>query len=833
MKKWLLFPMLCFSFMLIGYAQNPDSLSVEEDWQNMAAEAMYEDFMDEESGMSNFVPGLLHSSADVFSSSSYNLSAGYFKTRGLDSKYQTICMNGLNMANPITGRARWSQWGGLNHVIRYPENVLNNNPATFTFGDLAGSSNYTLRASTFKRTVRATYSLSNRSYNNRLMLTYASGLLKNNWAFTASVSGRFGNGISYVDGTYYNGVSYFLSAEKRINEDHALSLSVIGAYTDRATQGNATQETYDLVGTHYYNPNWGYPNGEVRSSKIKTAHEPLILLSHFWKPTDKKYTLISTLGASFGKSTSSAIDWYDVASPKPDYYRYLPSYQTSDATRDLIADGWLNDVNIRQINWDKMYAVNQYNAALDQRAQYIMKDYVNDHFQLAGSSNFVDQINRHLKLSAGIDVRGYKQWNYEQITDLLGGAYWMDNNKYAEGDSPDDQNILYNDLENKDKHLKVGDKFGFNYSYNVYKQVAWVMNKFTYDAVEFHVGAEVAATEYWREGYMQNGLFPETSKGKSKLLTFIDGGLKAGVTYKINGRNYLVLNGTAMTNAPEIKNCFLSPNMHNGLAASIQSEKHFGGDFSYVMTYPKVKMRLTGYYSKFYDMAKLTTFYHDDYAAMVNYSMTDMNQRYMGIEMGIEVSLGSMFSIYAAGNYGDYRYVNNPKVTITADNGYDMLSADNVSAAQAVYIENFKVAGSPQIAGTVALKFRHNYWWASINLNYFDGIYADINPERRTSTARGTLDPNSALYHQIADQTKMKGQFTLDASVSKSWRIKSKYLVGFNLSVSNILNNKNLVTTAWEQYRFDYKTNNVDKFPLKYYYSLGTTFYAGINFTFN
>ncbi|MCQ2286651.1 MAG: hypothetical protein MJZ76_07230 [Bacteroidales bacterium] len=831
MKKFLLVLVAMCLTVTFGFAQNPDSTMMDE-MEIMAAESMYGDFDDEESGMANYVPGLLHSSQDVYASASYNFSISYFKSRGLDSKYQTICMNGLTMANLVTGRAQWSQWGGLNHVIRYPESILNNNPATFTFGDIAGAGNYTLRASTFRQQLRATYSLSNRSYNNRIMLTYASGLLKNNWAFTASVSGRFGNGISYVDGTYYNGVSYFLSAEKRITEEHALSINVFGSYTDRATQGNATQEAYDLVGTNYYNPNWGYQNGEVRSSKIKKANEPVLLISHFFKPTDKKYTLITTLGATAGTTSSSALDWYDVSSPKPDYYRYLPSYQETDILKDYITDQWLNDVNVRQINWDKMYNVNQYNASLGERAQYILKDYITNNVQVAGSTNFVLQATKHLKLSAGADIRGFRQHNFERINDLLGGSFWLDNDKYAEGDNPENSDILYNDLDNKDKKLQEGDIFGYNYAFNIFKQTLWVMNKFSYDHLEFHVGAKVGASQYWRTGYMRNGLFPDDSKGKSKVLNFIDLGLKAGLTYKINGRNFLTLNSVVMSNAPEIKNCFLSPNTHNGLAATVQNEKHIAADFSYIMTYPVVKMRLSGYFTQFYDLSKLTTFYHDDYGAMVNYSMTNMNQRYMGVELGIDVSLGEMFSIFAAANVGDYRYTNNPNVVITADNGYDMVSEDNISTNQKCYLKDFHVAGSPQIAGTIALKFRHNYWWASINLNYFDGIYVDINPERRTTSARGTLSENSELYHKITDQSKCKGQFTLDASLSKSWKIK-RCMFGFNLSVTNILNNKKLVTTAWEQYRFDYKTNNVDKYPIKYYYAFGTTFYAGINFTFN
>lgn len=833
MKKQLFLILIFVISWGIMFSQKPDSTLQENELELLSGETFGDGFEDEESGESTYIPGLLHSSRDVYTSNTgYTFSIAWFKTRGLDSKYQTISMNGLIMQNLVTGRASFSQWGGLNHVFRYPESILNNNPATFTFGSIGGASNYTVRPSTFRQQIRATYSLSNRSYNNRLMITGATGLMKNNWAFTASLSGRFGNAISYVDGTHYDGISYFLSGEKKINEEHSVVLSAFGAYTDRATQGNAVQEVYDLLGTNYYNPNWGLQNGKVRAARVKKTHEPVILLSHYFKPMDKKYTIISTLGSTFGKAKSSSLDWYDVPDPRPDYYRYLPSYQEDTLVQGMIANEWLNDSDVRQINWDNIYEVNQYNAAINQRAQYILKDYVNDHIQIAGASNIVAQLTQHLKLSAGIDVRGFRQRNYQQVSDLLGGSYWMDVDKYAEGDSPDNPDVLYNDLDNKDAILGVGDKYGYDYALNVYKQNLWVMNKFSYNVIDFHVGAQVGATQYWRTGFMRNGLFPETSKGNSAVKNFIDLGLKAGITYKINGRNYLIFNASGLSNAPSVTNVFLSPRTHNQYVGTLKNEKVISGDLTYMMTYPKVKMRLTGFYTHVFDMSKLTTFYHDDYAALVNYSMTDINQQYMGIEFGIEVKIGDMFSVLGAANIGDYTYTNNPNVTITADNGYDILAADNVAASHTVYFKNFHVAGTPQIAATLGLKFNHNYWWANLNVNYFDGIYVDMNPERRTTAARGTLDASSELYHAIADQTKLKGQITVDASLSKSWKVK-RYLIGFNVSVSNVLNNKNLVTTAWEQYRFDYKENNVNKYPIKYYYAFGTTFYAGINFTFN
>jgi len=49
------------------------------------------------------------------------------------------------------------------------------------------------------------------------------------------------------------------------------------------------------------------------------------MLSHYWT-IDKKTSLTSTVYYTFGRGGSTALDWYDVADPRPDYYRNLPSY---------------------------------------------------------------------------------------------------------------------------------------------------------------------------------------------------------------------------------------------------------------------------------------------------------------------------------------------------------------------------------------------------------------------------------------------------------------------------------------------------------------------------
>ncbi len=430
MKRALLLSTLLIIFSLTAFSQNEatgaDSTTrVSGNVEGTTFDT--ESLDDEDVTTGGYVPGLLHSSRDIYSSNtSYAFSIAYFKSRGVDSKYQSIAINGLEMENAVTGRASYSQWGGLNRVFRWPENVGNLDPVTFLFGDVGGSTNYSTRASSYRHQFHANYSLCNRNYNNRIMLTYASGLLKNGWSVAASASTRFGSQLSYVDGSSYTGFAYFLAAEKRFNNEHALNLTVWGSPTSRSLQANSTQEVYDLTGDHYYNSNWGWYDGKKRNARIRDTYEPVFMLSHFYTPENGKLQITSNIASTFGRQSTTSLNWNNVPDPRPDYYRYLPSYFNDDPELQAwYTEQWTHNKGMRQLDWDHMYEVNQLAAAIDEQAQYIVENRVIDHVMVAASSNLVANLSDNIKLSAGVDIRGYRQRNYKTINDLLGGAYWL------------------------------------------------------------------------------------------------------------------------------------------------------------------------------------------------------------------------------------------------------------------------------------------------------------------------------------------------------------------------------------------------------------------------
>jgi hypothetical protein len=118
-------------------------------------------------------------------------------------------------------------------------------------------------------------------------------------------------------------------------------------------------------------------------------------------------------------------------------------------------------------------------------------------------------------------------------------------------------------------------------------------------------------------------------------------------------------------------------------------------------------------------------------------------------------------------------------------------------------------------------------------------MWLDFNPLRRTASAVNGVDPNSATWNNIIDQTKLAPQHTLDFFGGYSWLLNNRYkfftkrtFLIFNLGVNNILNNTNIVSGGFEQLRFDFAEKNINKFPPKKFYAYGTNFFASIGVRF-
>ena len=153
------------------------------------------------------------------------------------------------------------------------------------------------------------------------MLSHNSGVQDNGWAYAITVSRRWGNG-GFIEGTYYDGYAYFASIDKRLNDNHSLNLLAFASPTVRGRAGGSTQEVYDLLDNNFYNPNWGFQNGEIRNSREYRTHQPVFILTHDYTPS--ALTTISTSVAyQTGKFGSTRLGWLEASDPRPVSYTHL------------------------------------------------------------------------------------------------------------------------------------------------------------------------------------------------------------------------------------------------------------------------------------------------------------------------------------------------------------------------------------------------------------------------------------------------------------------------------------------------------------------------------
>lgn len=772
------------------------------------------------------ISGLLHSSEDIFTKTAgYTFGSMFFRPRGYDSENRTVLINGTDVSDAENGRTSYGDWGGLNDAMRNKETYDYTEPNPLAFGGIGGVTNIDIRASQIRKQVKVSYSSTNRTYRNRIMVTAATGVMKNGWSFALSGSRRWSE-EGYVEGTFYDAWGYFLAAEKKWKKQ-SLALSIFAAPTKRGSASATIIDAYDILDNNYYNPNWGYQNGEKRNARVKSNNEPEFLLNHTWDMSEKTKLYTSFL-YSYGTNGWTSLNWYNAPDPRPDYYRNLPRYQNAASDSAFVASLWQNDVDTRQIDWDQLYFINYLSNLEGKQARYIVENNVTKTSQFLFNTNLNSEVSDHLNVSGGLNFKISNAHHYKVLEDLLGGSFWLNIDQFNEQDFPGDSSSAQLDLNNPNKIIYEGDVFGYDYNVRYQHLNLWGQTEFSYNKFDFYVSANLTGVQFWRDGNYRNGRYPENSYGKSKVCNFLNYGFKGGITYKATGRHFFVGNAFYQTRAPYFVNTFIAPKTRNSIIDNLKSETMYGGDISYVVRYPWLNARLSYYYTQFLDAQKITSFYADDDKTYVNYSMSDIDKVHQGIEFGAEVKATKWLSLVGVAAVGQHLYNSRPTVIISWDNG----SAPNDTAL--LYYKNFYVSGSPQIALNGGIKCNYKYWFLDINGNYYDEAYIDMAPERRTEKAVAGLGPGDPRIEKIIGQQEFKGGFTLDASLGKSIRIKYKYFININLSVTNILNNTEIQNSGYEQNRFAFAegANELDpsKFQPKFLYYYGRTYFLNISF---
>ena len=821
-----------------------NNLSTTNDVVDFFSISLSDDELNDDTSASDNISGLLNSSMDIFyRTAAYEFSSSFFKVRGLDSDNAIVHINGIKMNKLYNGRPQWSNWGGLNDVLRNQELSNGSIPLKYNFGGILGSNNINIRASEYGEGGRITYSSSNRSYSNRLMATYNSGMLEKGWAYSLSIGRRWGN-EGYQDASFYDSNSAFLSVQKIFNSKHSLNLAAIYAPNRRGKVSPNTQEVYDLKGIKY-NEYWGYQDGEKRNSRVKRVVEPIILLNHDWS-IDENSSLETSIGYQFGEMGNSRLDYAGGGNPSPAYYQDLPSYFLADTNGPDYEGAYIaqeNFVNDGQINWNRIYDANITNNLSNLNAAYVLYEDRVDDTQLTINSAYNREINENIKITSSLNYRNLVSDNFAEISDMLGGY------SYSNIDSFD--NLDYN-LLSPNSIVSDGDKFKYHYKMNAEEISLFSMINFSYNKLEFYLAGDLTNTMYQRDGIFENEANAGNSSGKGEEIKFDGYGVKAGITYKFSGKHILDFNSAYLQKAPSIRNTFTNSRVNHNIVGSdanglinnspITEEKVMSFDANYIFRTPIFTGRLTGFYSEVKDANEISFYYADglvgfeDDSEFIQEILQGIDKKYLGVEFGVEAQIIPTVKLKGAASIGQYTYDNNPYLYLGADNNTVAVGPSN--------LENYKIAGGPQRAYSVGFEYRDpDYWFIGVTSNFFTNTYVDVSPLTRTQNfylAQDGLpfnDYDIDIARDLLRQEKFDDYMVVNMIGGKSWKIDD-YFVGFFASINNILDQK-YRTGGFEQGRnANYQqllqdTNKPKRvFGPKYWYGRGTNYFLNLYFRF-
>ena len=800
--------MLCSSPAL---GQEIDSLALDSEGEKAFSftEAQLGSYEDEGQNVT-----VISSNRNAYASEvGYRFSPARFKYRAYGSKYNDIYINGNPVNDAERGEFRYSFVGGLNNQTRSQESALPFEDANFMMTGMGGSNNYNFRPSSMPTGQRASLAGANRNYNVRAMYTYNTGVMNNGWAFSGAATVRWGHGLGFVEGMTYNSLSYFLGAEKLIDDQHSLSLVTWGNPTSRGTQAASTDEMYWIANDRQYNSVWGYQDGKRRNSRIVRDFAPAAMLTWDWK-LDESSKLTTSLMGKYATYSASRLDYNNSTNPSPDYYSGMPSYYFDvwapyDGDRDEAAmRNWQAAYDYlsasrenRQVQWDRMFYANRMAELQGSDPMYYLYRSHDDQLTLSLSSYLEKALSQSTQLHAGIQLSTNKGMHYKTMDDLLGAKQFRNINTYVIKDYGEGSQEAQYDLNNPNQVIHEGDIYGYDYNIFVNKAQAWAGITGDVGPAHLFANGRISGTTMQREGLMRNGLAPENSYGKSGTARFLDGGMKIGEHVSLGHGHTFMLGVGYELKTPAPRTAFLAAQVNNDFVRGLKNERIVSAEAGYQLSNSLLKLNINAYYSHLDDVTEHSMYYLDDKRSFTYVSLTGIEKEYYGVEVGLNLKVTDWLNIKGLAAISEAKYVNNANVAY-------MLSENGYTYYDRVHNEGMREGGTPLSAFSIDLAYHAHYWYIDLIGNYYDRIYLYYTPVTRYE---GRLKYNNEGtekdYSSLPPQAKGNGGFMLDASIGRSYNLSNGHRLGFNLMLTNILNNQSIVTGGREQSRTDVDEN--------------------------
>jgi iron complex outermembrane receptor protein len=682
----------------------------------------------------------------------------YLNIRGFGQEEVLFMINGVPTNDMENGIMYWTNFAGLSEVTRNMQVQRGLGASKLAVNSVGGTVNIVTTPSDRKKGGNAGITFGNGSFSNRVQLTLNSGLMKSGWAITfqgskTTAGDIFNNRDGYFsaanqgirEGTYVDAYSYFLTASKKLSENHTLLFSVFGAPANRGRAYNSNTAEYKKRGNYLYNSAMGYYNGQLLSVSQNYSHTPQATLMSAWNITDK-LTLTTSAYASYATA-------YGTARNGAAEVLNTEGYQDFDKYE---AD---NKANIQTVNnpYGMPYGTSVTGA---QSTRYIEGRY-NNHTWYGVISNINYQLDPTTSIVAGVDLRDYKATHYAKVEHLLGGEFVVD--QFAGVD---------NNLLTPNRIAYKGDKVRYDYDGNVRWGSAFTQLEKSIDKFDIFISANVARVQMWRVGNMWSGDtdFINNSFGASDKRVFNNYNVKAGLNYRIDGRHNLFINGGTFSRAPYMRNVFVDSRYSNEFLAGLKNENIKSAEAGYSYRSGKFRANLNVYYTQWKDRILANEAFVDPRTEQ-RQALSGIAALHKGIEFDFRYSPINSLEFQGAFTKGDWRWTSDAVAAY-----HDDVTNAEVEYAR-VYTKGLKVGNTAQTTGFLGVHYKGiKDMYFGLRYNYFADLYESFNPEDR-------IQPG---FKQVR---KLPNYFILDAYAGYYLEL-GKMRSRFSVNVHNITNGK-------------------------------------------
>ena len=618
--------------------------------------------------------------------------------RGFNQRNVAVMINGIPVNDMESGWVYWSNWAGLGDATKTIQVQRGLGASNAAINSIGGTMNIITKTTDIEK--GGSFKRSLTSYGlNKSLLSLGTGQLESGTAVQFVGSRTEGNSI--VDGTFVDAWSYYLSISQILNDKHRLAFSIVGAPQEHGQRRDVlNQNDLDTYGANY-NSQWGYNNGELVNERVNYYHKPQAALNWYWDVNDKTFVATSayfSIGTGGGSGPLSTRTYDPISDTNNRNYNLTDNNGQIDYT--AMVDENANNV-------DESYYTPTVVGGFSKR---ILRNSVNNHMWYGVVSTMKHQLSNNLKLTLGIDARGYKGEHYREVRDLLGGDYYLEEYRYA-----------VDGVSGREQEMHVGDKIAYDNDGNVKYAGSFGQIEYTNGQLSVFGAATVSNTWYQR---VDRYNYVNEADQVSDLVSQFGYNGKLGANYNIDKHHNVFVNSGYYSKAPDFR--FLWPNYTNVLSTdNLQNETVVGFEAGYGFRSKLFSADINVYHTVWQDKSLLSRPYFNTDGAEVQAFITGLDATHKGIEFEGTFRPHRTLNVGLVASLGDWRWTNDVSSTITYEQTQDQVTTN-------LYLEGLRVGNSPQTQLGLKLDYRPiQKFNISADIIYYDKLFAEFSPEDR------------------------------------------------------------------------------------------------------